>query len=98
MQRIGVNSEESPHFSHGIFVYAGGPFYPDLPQLCKQGHTPRFCRKVASSKVWLSVSRCMSDIRFLDFAPKIELCDRTLMLPGSTTNHENRIYKATQTP
>jgi hypothetical protein len=48
--------------------------------------------------LWLSVSRCIFDIRFLDFAPKIELCDRTLMLPGSTTHHENRIYQATQTP
>src|SRR5262245_60887578 len=28
------------------------------------------------------------------FAPKIEICDRTLMLLGSTTTHENRIYKA----
>ena len=36
-----------------------------------------FCRKVAFSKVWLSVSRCMSDMRFLDFAPKIALCDRS---------------------
>jgi hypothetical protein len=27
--------------------------------------------------------------------PKKQLCDRTLMLPGSTTTHENRIYKAT---
>ncbi len=26
-----------------------------------------------------------------------QLCDRTLMLPESTTTHENRIYKATAT-
>jgi hypothetical protein len=26
---------------------------------------------------------------------KKQLCDRTLMLPRSTTTHENRIYKAT---
>jgi uncharacterized membrane protein len=29
---------------------------------------------------------------------KQQLCDRTLMLPGSTTTHENRIYKATLDP
>jgi len=53
-------------------------------------------------------------VRFLGQNPKIgcqefngletpqlsnmQLCDRTLMLPGSTTTHENRIYKATPSP
>jgi hypothetical protein len=57
------------------------------------------------------VSRFCRKVRFLGQNPKIEyqefnelqtlkrskkpLCDRTLMLPGSTTTHENRIYKAT---
>src|SRR5262249_9320262 len=38
----------------------------------------RFCRNVAFSRVWQSVSHCISATRFLDFDPKIELCDRTL--------------------
>jgi hypothetical protein len=36
-----------------------------------------FCRKFAFSRVLESVSHWISDIRFSDFGPKIEICDRT---------------------
>jgi hypothetical protein len=37
----------------------------------------RFCRKVAISSVLASVSHGISESRFSDFTPKIEICDRT---------------------
>jgi NAD(P)-dependent dehydrogenase (short-subunit alcohol dehydrogenase family) len=39
----------------------------------------RFCRKVAFSSVLASVSHGISESRFSDFTPKIEICDRTGM-------------------
>src|SRR2546428_4709884 len=69
------------------------------------------CRKFCLvSGLWRFLRFCRK-VRFLGQNPKIEcrefndlqtarlskkqLCDRTLMLPSSTTTHENRIYKAT---
>jgi hypothetical protein len=40
-----------------------------------------FCRTVACTRGWQAVSHCMADIQFLDFAPKIARCGRTLFLP-----------------
>jgi hypothetical protein len=38
----------------------------------------RFCRKFAFSGVLGAVSHCIADTRFWDFAPKTEICDRTV--------------------
>jgi hypothetical protein len=37
-----------------------------------------FCRTVACTRGWQAVSHCMADSQFLDFAPKIARCGRTL--------------------
>jgi hypothetical protein len=42
----------------------------------------------------LAPRRPLFELQTLKHSKK-QLCDRTLMLPGSTTTHENRIYKAT---
>jgi hypothetical protein len=54
-----------------------------------------FCRTCALSSVLASVSPGIAETRCSDVAPIIDMCDRTLMLSGSTTTYENRIYKVT---
>ena len=56
------------------------PYYRDH---LRRGHLRGFCRTVAFSSVGESVTPCIPDTRFLDFAPKIKLCDRTYDLPNS---------------
>src|SRR5262245_52789352 len=55
----------------------------------------RFCRKVAFLRPNEKIPcRKINDLRVSTFLFSV-ICDRTLMLPGSTTTHENGIYKAT---
>jgi hypothetical protein len=57
-----------------------------------------FCRKVRflgqNAKIG---SQKFNDLQTAKLSKK-QLCDRTLMLPGSTTIQENQIYKATEMP
>jgi hypothetical protein len=60
------------------------------------GHTG-LCRKIAfSGQNPKIVYWKIKDLRVQTFLFSV-ICDRTLMLPGSTTTHENRIYKAALT-
>jgi hypothetical protein len=43
-----------------------------------------FCRKVAFSRVWESVSHCIPDIQFLDFAQNSNFATEPFRLPGIT--------------
>jgi hypothetical protein len=50
----------------------------------------RFCRKGAFSRVRASVRHGIPDTQFLDFAPKIELCDRVPASPPALGGNDAR--------
>ena len=69
--------------------------WKDRPLQCPRCQSLNgLCRKMAFSRQNPKiVYRKTNDLRDQTFLFSV-MCDRTLMLPGNTTTHENRIYKA----
>src|SRR5689334_511842 len=82
------------YFCDSIYLMSGHicyiPFSLELASRCKG-----FCRKVAFSRVWESVSHCIPDTRFFGFCPKIECCDRTLPCGASAVGPALRYLSPT---